>query len=115
MGNWKNVAENLFLILISMAFGVVVGAFVAVKVTDIVLDNQKSIIETAIKKETTAIHNTLNNEFKKIKSKKSEPINIIIDPTNNSVISSADTTQMITVEKKKGFFKRLFTKKDKEE
>ena len=112
MWNWKNVAENLLLVLISMSLGVIVGAFVAVKVADIVLDNQKSIIETAIKKETTAINNNVITEIRKIKSKGSEPINIIIDPNTNSVISNKDTTQVITVQEKKGFFKRLFSKKE---
>lgn len=112
--NLKNVIENLVLILISVTVGVGIGAFVAIKVTDMVLDNQNQIIEAAINKNTTEIKNEFKNEFKKIKSKKSQPINIVIDPTTNSVISSKDSTQVITVEKKKGFFKRLFTKNNKD-
>lgn len=64
----------------------------------------------AIQKETTKIENNLTNTFEKKSFKKGEDIQIIIDPTTNSVISNADTSQVITVEKKKGFLKRLFNK-----
>lgn len=111
--NWKNVAENLVLILIAMTIGVLLGAFVAIKVTDIVLDNQKQIIETAIKKETTSIKNEFKNEFGKIKNKGTEPINIIIDPNSNSVIQK-DSVKESGPEEKDGFFKRIFKRKNKQ-
>jgi len=98
-----------------MVIGIFIGYKVSIKVTQTVIKSQEETIRIAIRKETTAINNTLTNNFKKIKSKKSEPINIVIDPTTNSVISNKDTSQVITVEKKKGFFKRLFTKKNKDE
>ncbi len=98
-----------------MAAGSMMGYYISVRTAEKMLEAQKSVIELAIRKETTSIKNEFKNEFKKIKSKKSEPINIIIDPSAASVISNKDSTQIITVEKKKGFFKRLFTKKKKEE
>jgi hypothetical protein len=118
MINWKNTTENLGLILIT---GIVFGSLglfggfkISVQTAENMLEQQKSIIELAIKKETTAITNSVTTQIDKIKSKKSEPINIVIDPQTNSVISDRDTTQVITVEKKKGFFKRLFKKRKNE-
>ncbi len=112
MINWKNIAENLILTLISVIVGVFIGYIVSIKVANSIIENQKTTIEMAIRKETTSITNQVTTEIRKLKATKSEPINIVIDPTTKSVISSKDTSQIIVVQKKKGFFKRLFTKRN---
>ncbi len=109
--NLKNTIENLILSIIIFIVGGLVGYKLSLNAVERTLDYQKDVIVEAIRKETTAINNNVTTTFDKIKSKKSEPINIIIDPTTNSVISNKDTTQIITVEEKKGFFKRIFSKK----
>lgn len=113
MINWKNTAENLGLSLISIIVGVVIGYKVSVTTAEKMLHKQKELIELAIKKETTSINNSVTTEISKVKSRKSEPINIVIDPTTNSAISNKDSVQFVPVEEKEGFFKRLFSKKQK--
>lgn len=109
--NFKNTTENLLIVIVVMIVSGFIGGYVGYKSASKsslnMLEAQKSIIEMAIQKNSSEIQNTFTNEFKKIKSKKSEPINIVIDPSTKSVITS-DTNQIITVKEKKGFFKRLF-------
>ena len=111
MINWKNIAENLILTLISVIVGVFIGYIISINVANTIVEQQKSTIEMAIKKETTSITNQVTTEIRKLKATKSEPINIVIDPATKSVISNRDTSKIIVVQKRKGFFKRLFTKK----
>lgn len=114
MINWRNIAENLLLTLISVAFGVLIGWQLTIRTVDIALEQQKSIIEEAIRKETTSITNEVKTEIRKIKGKKSEPINIQIDPYIKSDIetnkNSETETEIVQPEKEAGFFKRLFNK-----
>ncbi len=113
--NWKNTAENILILLLGILAGVVIGYKVSVTTAEVMLENQKELIYEAINKNTTAINNTVTNEFKKIKSRKSEPINIVIKPESNNAIQSneaSDTlSEVIPKEKRKGFFGRLFGKK----
>ncbi len=92
-----------------MALSGLLGGVIGYKSAIGAIEAQQPIIQQAIEKNTSEISNTFSNEFKKIKNKKGEPINIVIDPSTNSVITS-DTNQVVTVEEKKGFFKRLFKK-----
>lgn len=111
----RNTVENIIIALVVFIFGTLVGGYVgyqsALNSAEKILELQKTTIELAIKKETTNISNAVTTEIRKIKGKKSEPINIVIDPTTKSIISQSDTSQIITVEQKRGFFKRLFQKK----
>lgn len=111
--NWKNTAENLILVLIGVVAGAFLGYFISIKSSEVMLESQKEIITEAIKKETTAIHNTVKTEINKVKNRKGEPINIVIEPNNdnelnqqNNKITSQDSTSV--PEEKLGFFKRLF-------
>lgn len=62
MLNWKNTAENLLLILIS----VIAGAFIGSAITIASYKSVQPIIEKAIEKESTQIV----NEIRKIKTQK---------------------------------------------
>ncbi|EGV44256.1 hypothetical protein BZARG_782 [Bizionia argentinensis JUB59] len=120
MINWKNTAENLILVLVGVIAGVAIGYHVSVKTAEKMLENQKEIITEAIKKETTAIHNTVTTEINKVKNRKGEPINIIIEPNNDNQLRQETNTDQSNryqtnsqdstpkPEKKRGFFKRLF-------
>lgn len=110
----RNTIENIIIALVVFIFGSYTGGMIgykaSLKACERMLEIQKSTIELAIQKETTNITNQVTTEIRKIKSKKSEPINIVIDPTTKSVIQQSDTSQIIVVEEKRGFFKRLFSK-----
>lgn len=114
MLNLKNVIENLVLVLISVIAGVFIGYYVAKNVAEDMVELQQEVIREAIRKETTSIKNEFNNEFEKIKSNKGEPIQIIIDPKSTSRITQNDSVTTVTPEKKKGIFKRLKGKKNKQ-
>ncbi|WP_435138904.1 hypothetical protein [Formosa sp. A9] len=116
--NWKNTAENILILLLGILVGVVIGYKVSVTTAEKMLDNQKALIEQAIQKNTTAINNKVTNEFSKIKASKSEPINIIIKPDSNNAIEAIEVNQHLqdstpVPEPKKGFFRRLFGGKNK--
>lgn len=113
----KNVAENLAITIIALIVGVFIGFTVSIKTTERIVASQEETIREAIRKETTAINNTVNNQFDKIKSKKAEPINIVIKPESNSAIQNnkeipqQEKKQQDTLFEKndKGFFGRLFS------
>lgn len=113
MINWKNTAENLGLVLVGVVFGAILGYKISIKTAEVLLEQQKSLIERAIDKET--IKNEITNEIKiEIdKIKKSDSINININQTPDN---KQDPTNIIIKkqkpEKKKGFFGRLFSKKE---
>lgn len=112
--NWKNTAENTLILLLGILAGTVLGFKVSVTTAEVMLENQKELIYEAINKNTTAINNTVTNEFKKIKSRKSEPINIIIEPNSENAIQSNMLLDTISSgqpkRERKGFFGRLFSK-----
>ncbi len=114
MINFKNTTENLIIVIIVMVISGFTGGYIgyqsASKSTLKTLSAQQPLIEMAIQKNTSEIQNVFQNEFKKIKNKKGEPINIVIDPSTKSIITS-DTNQVVKVEEKKGFFKQFFHKK----
>lgn len=116
MINWKNTAENLALILISIIVGVVIGYKISIITSKQLIDQLKPTIEKAIDKET--IKNEIKNEIDLTidKIKKSDSINININqvPSNtqkpkNTIIFKKDSIPV----KEKGFFGRLFSKKQK--
>lgn len=115
MINWKNTAENLALILITgvlfCALGLFGGYRISIKVSETMLESQKSLIEQAIEKDNTAITNNVSTEIKKIKSKKSEPINLDLNPLMSAEISKNQEKDTVSEQQpRRSFFKRLFTK-----
>ncbi|AUS04490.1 hypothetical protein [Pseudotamlana carrageenivorans] len=113
--NWKNTAENLALVLISILVGVGIGYYVSIQVAETMLNNQKDIIVEAIRKETTAINNTVKTEINKVKNRKGEPINIVVEPYSNNELDIKKNIQDSTPapEPKRGFFRRIFGGKPK--
>ena len=116
MINWKNTAENLGLSIITFLVGAAVGYFASTFTAQAMIDQMIPTIEKAIDKET--IKNEIRNDIimKDNKFKKNDSLNIIITqkPDNiqkptNVIVSKKDS---ITLEKK-GFFNRLFSKKNK--
>ncbi len=112
--NWKNTAENLILVLVSVIAGVAIGYYVSVETAETMLENQKEIIVEAIRKETTAINNTVKTEINKVKNRKGEPININITPNTDQELSQQNNKDQIILqdttskpEKRRGFFRRL--------
>lgn len=113
MINWKNTTENLGLTLISVLIGVFIGYYISIISTERLIEQLKPTIEKAIDKET--IKNEIKNEIDLTidKIKKSDSLNININqvPVNNQkpkniIVTKKDSTPV----KKKGFFKRLFSK-----
>lgn len=109
--NFKNLSENLIITVVVFIIGGGVGYFASTLANKQTIELLKPTIEEAIRRETTKIENNLTNTFEKKSLKKGENINIIIDPTTKSVITNSDTSRVITVQKKRGFFKRIFQKK----
>jgi apolipoprotein N-acyltransferase len=115
MINWKNTAENLGLSIITFLLGAAVGYYASTFTAEKMMAQMIPTIEKAIDKET--IKNEIKNDIKlnidKIKKSDSININIHQVPENNqkpiNVISSKKDS--IPAEKK-GFFKRLFSKKE---
>lgn len=99
------IVKNIIIILISVIVGAAIGFFSST----LAIKAQQPVLIEAIRKETSKVENKFINEFDKIKNKKGEPINIFIDPKNESAIFS-DTTKFVRVKSEKGFFKRLFNK-----
>lgn len=114
--NWKNTAENILIILLGILAGTILGFKVSITTAKAMLENQKELIQLAIQKETTAINNNVITEIKKIKGKKSQPINVIIRPDlNNTIQQEEENTVIESVQPKKErtFIGRLLHKKDK--
>ncbi|NKI28269.1 hypothetical protein HCG49_17075 [Arenibacter sp. 6A1] len=111
MINWKNTAENLGLIIIAATFGLIAGYLISIQSSERMIEQQKEIIEMAIRKETTNITNSVTTEIRKIKGKKTDPVNINIDPNWNSEIHQTEQdsdSSFVPETKSPGFFKRLF-------
>lgn len=116
MINWKNTAENIGILLIGVVAGTALGYYVSVTTAERMLEAQKSIIELAIKKETTSITNQVRTEIRKIKARKGSSIQLVIEPTMKSEIEQQETnnTQIAQPEEKSNFFKRIFNKKERQ-
>ena len=113
--NWKNSFENA----IWIGFGVLLGSFITYKVQSATMDNiiaqMTPAIEKAIDKEsiTNTIHNAIDLKIDKIKKSDSLNINIKQVPNNNLTPENVIIKPIEkTPKKKKGFFGRLFSKKE---
>ncbi len=111
--NWKDATQNLLIALICISFGAFGGYKMARNAQNDVIKQLIPTIEKAIDKETimNKIENKINVEIDKIKKSDSLNINIIQTPDNkqepvNVIIKKSDSIP----KKKKGFFKRLFSK-----
>lgn len=113
--NFKNLSENLIIVIVIMA-STAWGTYeltmkASLKANEQTINLLIPALEEAIKKETTKIENNLTNTFEKKALKKADNIQIIIDPTTNSVISNADTNQVIELKEDRGFLKKWFKRK----
>jgi len=79
--NFKNLSENLIIVIVSASLGGVIGYTASTKANKQVVTQLTPTIEKAIDKET--IKNEIKNEIKIDKIKKSDSIRIVLDPTNN--------------------------------
>ncbi len=106
----KNTIENIIIALVVFIVGTFSGAYVgyqaSLSTTDKVISLQKETIEKAIEKNTAVIHNEITNQFRKIKSKKSGPINLVIDSETQSAI----TDTVVPRQKRR---RRWFNRKNK--
>lgn len=111
----KSIVIALVGVVVGLTTGFAIGSHISAKNTratvEVFVNSQETVLLDAISNIGSRVETKIDNNFDKIKSKRSEPINIVIDPQTNSVISNADTSQVITVQKEKGFFKRIFNKK----
>ncbi len=121
--NWKNLVENLIIIIVVFCVGGTVGYIASTKSNETTIALLRPTIEEAIRKETTAITNQVTTQIKKIKGKKSEPVQVVITPNTKSVIentkqkmNTVDSIPFIENEpkEKKSFFRRLFKKRKKD-
>ena len=102
MKNWTNVIENL----IYIAF---IG-FIMIINTYVIIGQFEGMMETAIAKESTSIKNEFNTKINKLKARNGATLEFDITPR----IDNEATTVIVkdSIPEKKGFFKRLFGKKD---
>lgn len=83
--NWKNTAENLFLVLIGIIVGVGIGHFITKETSESLTELLKPTIEKAIDKETISntISNAIDLKIDKIKKSDTLEININQNPFND--------------------------------
>lgn len=118
MINWKNTAENLVLVLITgilfTMLGLCGGYLIAIKSAEKMVNSQKSLIESAIEKNNTAITNNVSTDIRKLKSNKSAPVQIDLNPMMESKISTPlpqkQDDSIVAKPERKGFFSRIFKK-----
>lgn len=111
--NFKNVAENLVIVLIGIVFGSVLTFYMITQSNKALGKQLTPIIQQAIAKETTAITNEFITEIKKLKSKNGGNVELIITPDIDNKAQTNITKDSLPEKEKTGFFKRLFGKKDK--
>jgi len=115
--NFKNLTENLIIIIVVGLLCGGIGAYTGYKSASesalSMIEAQQPIIEMAIAKNTSEIENTFTNEFKKIKNKKGEAINIIIDPSTNSVFQIKTQVKSLQLNTKKAFLNAYFLERGK--
>ncbi|TLP81360.1 hypothetical protein [Maribacter sp. ACAM166] len=109
--NFKNAAENLLIALIGVVFGCILTFFIITQSNKALSKQLTPIIEQAIAKETTAITNEFITEIKKLKSRGGSTVELNITPDIKNKAQTITTKDSLP--EKKGFFKRLFGKKDK--
>lgn len=106
--NWKkNLIENLIYIV---AFGLILIAN-----NYMVIGQFEGMVNAAIAKESTAINHHFQTEIKKLKAKRGE-VDLTVRPKLDSEITNNVVNDSVTpdLEKRKGFFKRLFGRKNKQ-
>lgn len=114
--NFKNLAENLIIVIVAAFVGGTIGYYASTNANKQTVELLRPTIEEAIRKETNQISNTFKTEIKKLKTKNGQS-QIEIKPVLENEIDQdtivEDSLSLATPEKKKGFFNRLFGKKDK--
>ncbi len=104
--NFKNLAENLIIVIIAALIGGVIGYVASTKANKQTIELLRPTIEEAIRKETTSITNEFKTEIKKLKNRGSGNIRLEIEPVlENEIKQKKDS---IKPKKKKGFFNRIF-------
>lgn len=105
--DFKNLAENLIIVLISALVGGGIGYMASTQANKQTIELLRPTIEEAIRKETTSITNEFKTEIKKLKTRNGET-SIDIEPNfDNTIKQSTDSIKP----KKKGLLKRLFGSK----
>ena len=113
--NFKNLAENLIIVIVAVAVGGYVGYSASKEANKQTIVLLTPTITEAIKKETTAIKNEFNTEIKKVKNRKGE-LTLDVEPIIDNQIKQKqirDTTAQDVVKqppKEKTWFGRLFSK-----
>ncbi|MBU2923052.1 DUF3888 domain-containing protein [Winogradskyella psychrotolerans] len=112
--NFRNLAENLIIVLISVSVGGYVGYTASTASNKQTIELLRPTIEEAIRKETTSISNEFKTEIKKLKNRKGE-LTLDVKPIIENQIEQHGDTITVTPKKESkdrpGFFKRLFGKK----
>ncbi|WP_233860998.1 hypothetical protein [Tenacibaculum piscium] len=104
--NFKNLAENLIIVIVSALIGGSIGYVASTSANKQTIELLRPSIEEAIRKETTSITNEFKTEIKKLKNKGTGNVVLEIEPVLKTAIKQkSDSIKPI---KKKGFFKRIF-------
>lgn len=94
--NWKNLVENLIIVIVVSVSSMAAGYFFSINAAERMLDNQKPIIQEAIRKETNQITNEFKTEIKKLKVKKDGVVDFDTYPdidNKNGIVRMNDTTE----------------------
>ena len=92
--NISNLSENLIIILISVFAGGIIGFYASNMSNKMTLKQVQPTLEKAMEKAT----NEITNKIEVPKIKKSEPVQIILSPTNEQ-IAVRDTCNTIDLSK----------------
>lgn len=116
MINFKNLAENLIIVIVAALLGGLIGYTASTKANKQTVELLRPTIEQAIRKETTQISNSFKTEIRKLKTKNGTTDFVISPKLDNTIEEPQDTTSRVEEKKpeEKGFFGRLFGKKDKD-
>ena len=112
--NYKNLAENLIIIIVVGALcgsiGYKAGYNGSTKANKQVLEQLTPTIREAILKETTKIENKIDLKIDKIKKSDSIQINVNQQPKNNLEQQKIEVVKDTVPVKKRSWFGRLFSK-----
>ena len=115
--NFKNLAENLIIVIVSALLGAAIGYYASTESNRTTIELLTPTIREAIARETTSIKNEITHDIQvridKLKKSDSLNININQNPETKQTPTNKITVKRDTVKPKperKGFFRRLFSK-----
>lgn len=103
MMNFKNLTENLIIVIVAAVIGGVVGYFSASAAYNNAYKATEPVILAAIEKTTTEVKQEISNSFRKVKIAENGGFELVTTPELNSEIQvpETDTTTVDDTQKRR--------------